>query len=126
MQASQWRVELPGVAPADLARAVAEVLALEAAPVERLTKDGRRTIDVRPAVLVAECQAGERAILDLVVRQVTPTVRPDDVLTALRTFAGLALAAPPVAVRLAQGPLDGNGTVSDPLASDRATAGTTP
>jgi radical SAM-linked protein len=64
---------------------------------------------------------GPCAILRLVVRHVTPAVRPDDVLSGLRAVAGLA---PPVAVavtRLAQGPFDEEtGTVADPLAPDRA------
>jgi hypothetical protein len=53
-------------------------------------------------------------------------VRPDDILAALRIVAGLAPDAPAVAVRVAQGPLDERGTVSDPLAPDRPPARTTP
>ncbi|MFE9764337.1 TIGR03936 family radical SAM-associated protein [Streptomyces sp. NPDC005808] len=60
------------------------------------------------------------AILRLVVRHVTPAVRPDDVLSGLRAVADLA---PPVAAsvtRLAQGLFDEEtGTVTDPLAPDR-------
>jgi radical SAM-linked protein len=126
MQGSHWRLELPGVAVADLVAAVDALLARAELTVERLTKDGRRTIDVRPAIVLAEIEPGERAILVLVVRQVTPSVRPDDVLAALRIVAGLALAAPPVVVRVAQGPLDENGAVSDPLAADRAIDRTAP
>ena len=121
IEASHWRVELPGVSAAAAATALAAVLARDTVEVERLTKDGRRSIDVRPAIVLAGVTGDERAILDLVVRQVTPSVRPDDVLAALRIVAGLALDAPPVAVRVAQGPLDETGTVSDPLAPDRAT-----
>lgn len=133
MAASHWRVELPGVTPAAAGEAVAALLARAELSVERLTKDGRRTVDVRVAIVSAEVETVAsnmpddcRAILDMVVRQVTPAVRPDDVLAALRIVAGLALAAPPVAVRVAQGPLDETGTVSDPLAPDRATAQTAP
>jgi hypothetical protein len=64
--------------------------------------------------------------MDLVVRQATPAVRPDDVLAAMRIVAGLALDAPPHAVRVAQGPLDETGTVSDPLAPDRPPAAAAP
>jgi hypothetical protein len=60
------------------------------------------------------------AILDLVVRQVTPAVRPDDVLAALRAVADLVPAVPPRATRLAQGRLDDRGRFADPLAPDRA------
>lgn len=133
IQASRWRVELPGLAVDDTRAAVAAFLARPELVVERLTKDGRRSVDVRGPVLsadVSEATAGPdgatRAILDLVVRQATPAVRPDDVLAALRSAAGLALAVPPVAVRLAQGPLDDSGGVGDPLAADRVTTEAAP
>ena len=127
--ASAWRIELPGV-DEDAARAAVEAfLAADEVGVERLTKNGRRTVDTRAPIvslIVSGAAAGasgeRRAILDMVVRQVTPAVRPDDVVAALRAVAGLAPAAPPVAVRLAQGPLDAHGTVGDPLAPDRESA----
>jgi len=133
MQASAWRIELPGV-PDDAARAaVTAFLAAERIEVERLTKSGRRSIDARAAVVRlevigvgAEPPDGGRAIMDLVVRQVTPTVRPDDVVAALRDVAGLAPAGPPVAVRLAQGPIDDAGAIGDPLAADREQTATPP
>ena len=60
------------------------------------------------------------AILRLVVRHLTPAVRPDDVLTGLRAAADLAPPVPAAVTRLAQGPLDEeNGTVTDPLTPDR-------
>jgi len=127
MQASRWRIELDGVGGAATADAVATFLAEAEVPVERLTKDGRRTIDARGAVVSVDVsdgsgdgEAAERAILEMVVRQATPAVRPDDVLAALRAVAGLALEVPPKAVRLAQGPLDGSGSVGDPFAADRS------
>jgi radical SAM-linked protein len=65
-------------------------------------------------------QRGACAILRLVVRHLTPAVRPDDVLTGLRAAAGLAPPVPAAVTRLAQGPLDEeSGTVTDPLAPDR-------
>jgi hypothetical protein len=98
----------------------------EIVTVERMTKSGRRQVDVRAAVISAEVSGAgsdggdpSRAIIDLVVRQVTPTVRPDDVVAALGIVAGLAPAAPPVAVRRAQGPLDARNVIGDPLAADR-------
>ena len=188
--ASAWRVELaptPGITAA-----VASFLAADTVLVERLTKDGRREIDARAAVVsllvtragtgaapplsagpaptaplsagpaptaplsagavpplsagpaptaplspgtpvdpastgvapagtgTSGVQRGERAILDLVVRQATPSVRPDDVLAALASLGALLPAEPPRALRLAQGPLEPDGTVGDPLAADRA------
>jgi radical SAM-linked protein len=129
MQASQWHLELPGVAQTRVAAAVTAFLACEKLEVERLTKDGRRTIDARGAVVsahvsgaVADPDGAPRAIIDMVVLQATPAVRPDDVLAALRSVAGLALSVPPVVVRMAQGPLDAGGAVGDPLTADRAAA----
>jgi hypothetical protein len=52
---------------------------------------------------------------------VTPAVRPDDVVVALHTVAGLAPDAPPLAVRQAQGPLGEQAMIDDPLDPDRAT-----
>jgi radical SAM-linked protein len=124
---SHWRIELPGVTGAEAEQAAATFLAVAEVPVERLMKTGRRTVDIRGPVVSMTAStgpAGNRAILDVVVRQVTPAVRPDDVVAALRAVAGLAPAAPPVAVRLAQGPLDASGAVGDPLAPDRTSAAT--
>ncbi|SHG47313.1 radical SAM-linked protein [Jatrophihabitans endophyticus] len=133
MVASSWRIELPGVDEVTARAALARFLDRDEVGVERLTKSGRRTLDVRSPVVsaavlgAAEAPSGEsRAILGLVVRQVTPTVRPDDVVAALRDVAGLAPTGPPVAVRLAQGPLDDDGAVGDPLAADRNQATTPP
>lgn len=126
IDASAWRIELPGTDPAAVAGAVAAFLAAERVEVERLTKDGRRLLDARaPVVSIlssASPDAGGAgcAILDVVVRQATPAVRPDDVLAALRAVAGLAPSAPARATRLAQGRLDDRGRLADPLASDRA------
>ncbi len=65
----------------------------------------------------------ECAILEMVLRHGTPTVRPDDVLAGLRAISGLEAAAAPLHERLAQGPLDTvTGTVGDPLALNRDTA----
>lgn len=137
MQASVWRIELPGVDEASARAALDTFLAREEVAVERLTKSGRRSVNTREPVLAAAVTSAgvddpsgvvdgaitvPRAILTLVVRQVTPTVRPDDLVAALRDVAGLAPAGPPIAVRLAQGPLDDNGEVGDPLAVDRFAA----
>ena len=88
-----------------LRRAGAAVLsAWTSASARRTRRSGRRAS--RPC-----------AILDVVVRHVTPSVRPDDVLSALRLVADFAPPVPPLVTRLAQGPLDvAAGTVGDPLA----------
>jgi radical SAM-linked protein len=140
LQASLWRIELPGVPPGDLASAVERFLRQEYVEVQRMTKSGLRTFDARGAVqaisLAAGGGAGEQnaagrssaggpcAILQVVVRHTTPAVRPDDVLAALRAVADLAPPSPPLVTRLAQGPLDeADGTVADPLAPDRDDGG---
>jgi radical SAM-linked protein len=129
IDAAHWRVELSGVAAQVLESAVAVFLAAAEVPVERLTKQGRRTVDARAAVVAATVQTGigapsgvdavPCAILDLVVRQVTPSVRPDDVLSGLRVVADLELPVPPRATRLAQGTLTAQGGIVDPLDADR-------
>jgi radical SAM-linked protein len=120
LTASLWRIEV-AADPEVVRAAVAILLAVEAAPVERPTKDGRRTVDARPPLrcvtVAADPDAADRAILDVVVSRVTPTVRPDDVLTALHSVAGFAPSLPPRSTRLAQGPLDEDGSVADPFRS---------
>jgi radical SAM-linked protein len=124
IEASRWRVELPGVSPERLQDAVTKLLVVEEVQVERLTKQGKRMIDVRPAIVSAEVSGINEAygILELVVRQLTPAVRPDDVMSALRVVAALDPPVPAKATRMAQGLLDDSGGLSDPLAQDRAAA----
>lgn len=137
--ASAWRIELPGVDTPTAQHAVEAFLAALEVPVDRLTKQGRRTLDARgPVVKLAVAQPTDAipsevtgtpcAILDLVVRQVTPSVRPDDVLSGLRVVADLELPVPPRATRLAQGLLTAQGDLVDPLLADRdgAPIGTPP
>lgn len=62
-------------------------------------------------------------ILETVVRQTTPVVRPDDVLSALPVVADVAPPAAAKATRLEQGRLDDGGGNADSLAQDRAAAG---
>ena len=131
LQASVWEVRLDGVTAAEAGSAVAAFLAAERAEVSRMTKNGIRTFDARAAVVslgVADAPdpvgSPVCAILRLVVRHVTPAVRPDDVLAGLTAIGALAPRSAPSVVRLAQGPLDEeSGTVSDPLAPDRDTVG---
>ncbi|NJC71665.1 DUF2344 domain-containing protein [Planosporangium thailandense] len=133
IDASAWRIELPGVTANAARHAVDVFLAATEVPVERLTKQGRRTLDARgPVVRLDAPQTSDAtpsevsgvpcAILDLVVRQVTPSVRPDDVLSGLRVAADLELPVPPRATRLAQGVLTPQGELVDPLAADRDAA----
>jgi len=128
LEASRWEIELPGVDPQELGAAVGTLLATSTVEVERMTKKGLRTFDVRSAVVdatAAGCPAHEStcAILGLVLRHGTPSVRPDDVLAGLRNAAGLSIPTAALTCRWEQGPLSRDGTVGDPLAPDRDAAG---
>jgi radical SAM-linked protein len=117
IEASCWRIELVGVPADELQHAVVALMAMPHVHVEKLTKDGRRTIDAR-AALVSACVeegSGGCGIMSAVVRQVTPTVRPDDVLSALLAVAGVRPTVPAKATRTAQGRLDDDGRIVDPL-----------
>ncbi|OEJ26904.1 radical SAM protein [Streptomyces agglomeratus] len=128
LQASVWEMRLDGVSPEDAQKAVDAFLAAESVEVQRRTKNGMRSFDARSAVagLQAVPAPSDRpqdkpcAILRLVVRHLTPAVRPDDVLSGLRAVADLAPPVPAAVTRLAQGLFDEeSGTVTDPLAPDR-------
>ncbi|MET7637884.1 TIGR03936 family radical SAM-associated protein [Streptomyces sp. NPDC005438] len=149
LEASAWELRLDGVTPEEAASAVERFLAAETVEVSRQTKKGLRSFDARAAVVslrvvppeeaVAPLPSGSLesaaftratessqracAILRLVVRHLTPAVRPDDVLSGLRATADLAPPVPAAATRLAQGPLDRTAaTVTDPFAHDRDAA----
>jgi radical SAM-linked protein len=123
LQASVWEASLVGVDLPAAARAVERFLDAPRVEVQRLTKNGLRTFDARAAVLALAArfdpvEAGGCVILQMVVRHVTPAVRPDDVLTGLRLVADLVPLTPPAVTRQAQGPYDAEtGSVSDPLVS---------
>lgn len=133
LEVSEWEVRLRD-ADRDLAvTAVEKFLAAGTVEVERLMKKGPRRFDAREAVLrltvpegtegTAAQMAGQSCvILRMVVRHMTPAVRPDDVLTGLRLVADFAPPVPPEVTRLAQGPLDDStGALADPLDLDRET-----
>jgi radical SAM-linked protein len=132
IDASRWLIELPEVTPEVAGQAVAAFLAAEEVLVERMTKQGKRSFDARVAVVAfavtqqsgapSGAQPAPCAIIDLVVRQVTPAVRPDDVLSGLRVVAGLEPPVPPRVTRLAQGTLTPQGEIVDPLDTDREDA----
>lgn len=54
LQASLWRIELPGVPAQDAEQAVRALLALPSAEITKSTKSGNRTVDVRTAVVDAQ------------------------------------------------------------------------
>jgi radical SAM-linked protein len=128
LEASVWRTRVPDLTSGSAAAAVRTFLDADQVLVERMTKKGPRTFDCRAAVVAmsvsnaADAEA-ECAILEMVLRHGTPSVRPDDVLAGLCAISGLEAVAAPFHERLAQGPLDAEtGTVGDPLALNRDTA----
>ena len=95
LEASWWRLTLPETAVEEAADAVAALLATDEVIVERMTKKGLRSFDARAAIVslrIADQPRTDRscAILDVVLRHGSPSVRPDDVLAALRETSGLA------------------------------------
>ncbi|MGH3978492.1 MAG: TIGR03936 family radical SAM-associated protein [Pseudonocardiaceae bacterium] len=134
MEASRWDIEVPGVPVEQLAGAVAALRDAPEARVERMTKKGMRAIDAHAAIVSMQVSAGPAGaagsdpvtgcgILSVVVRQASPTVRPDDVLSALDVVAGLRPPVPAKATRMAQGRLDDDGGLVDPLGADRVPTG---
>jgi radical SAM-linked protein len=132
LEASVWQITMAGMDVEALATAAEQLLATAEVPVERMTKKGLRRFDARAAIVSLEARSpgestSEReqcAILEVVLRHGTPSVRPDDVLAALREITGITTSPAALAQRLAQGPLDPRtGTVGDPLALDRDAAG---
>jgi radical SAM-linked protein len=119
LTASEWQVALPGLKPDIAVVVVQKFLALEEAPVERLTSKGMRRMDARSAVVtldVHDADDGSEAasgttMLRMVLRHTVPAVRPDDVLNALRDVSDVIPAAPPLITRLAQGSLGETGVV---------------
>jgi radical SAM-linked protein len=112
LEASDWKVVLPGVAADEAAPAVEAFVAAAHAEVDRLTSNGVRRLDTRAGVVSLEldrrAMADEQsgcAILRMVVRHMTPAVRPDDILVAFRHISALEPTSPAVVTRLAQGPL---------------------
>jgi radical SAM-linked protein len=125
LEASRWRMTVPGVARPEAEDAVRRFLDCPSVQVQRMTKKGLREFDCRAAVVSLQtCPTPDTdqpcAILEVVLRHGTPSVRPDDVLAGLREVAGLQADAAVLHERLAQGPLGPrDGTLGDPLAPDR-------
>ena len=133
LEASGWVVAWPGVSPAAARAACQAFLTAPSAVVERLTNKGLRRVDARAAIVsmrvdhpaegsssqasAAGSRRGETrlaapcAILRIIVRQMTPAVRPEDIVTALCQAAAasgseLAPSAPARVTRVWQGLLD--------------------
>jgi hypothetical protein len=123
LTASEWQIALPGLPADDVVPVVQKFLALTEAPVERLTSKGMRRMDARAAVVsldvLGDASADDRlpgewspgCALRMIVRHTVPSVRPDDVLNALRDVSDVFPAGQPLMTRLAQGSLGETGVV---------------
>jgi radical SAM-linked protein len=126
LTASEWQIALPGLPADNVVPVVRKFLALTEAPVERLTSKGMRRMDARAAVVsldvLDDASRGSGlpggtlpvtpgCALRMVVRHTVPSVRPDDVLNALRDISDVFPAGQPLMTRLAQGSLGESGVV---------------
>ncbi len=114
LQASDWRIVLSGSPPGALEAAVGQLLGAGECIVERMTKNGLRSFDVRAAIVALKVVDDDTC--DLRSLHQVPLVRPDDVVTALRRLDD-GLTARPLLTRLRQGPLL-DGHIADPLTTD--------
>lgn len=110
--ASDWRLAFGDVEESVLTHAVEQLLARDRVEVTRMMKSGPRTFDVREAIVRASVDG---TTLDLTLTHTTPSVRPDDVLTALREVSGLVVDRTPLITRLRQGTPAPDGAITDPL-----------
>lgn len=126
LEGSLWALRFRAVRGQDgpgeegMRSAVAAFLASEELLITRMMKKGPRELDVRAAVqdlTVAdeappEVAAGEQDVVLLAtVRHTTPTVRPEEIWSALREVSGADLPRP-VSTRLRQGPLSETGVAA--------------
>jgi radical SAM-linked protein len=103
LRASRWRLEWP----VDVAEAVAAFEAADSIAVERTTKAGRRTLDVR--ALCTDMHLPARGALELTVLHAEPTPRPAEVVAAIRVVSPDLPDVPVLATRLAQGQVQDGG-----------------
>ena len=114
LQASVWVMDFRGADPRQVASAAVALLAVEELRVTRMMKQGPRELDVRAALVGIEGPAADGgAQIVTTVRHTVPTIRPEEIWTALRAVTGVDLPRP-VSTRLRQGPLGDDGTVHDP------------
>lgn len=97
LRASRWRIQWPQGVEA----AVAAFAARDSVEVERITKAGRRSIDVR--ALCSDMQMTTPDTLEVTVAHAEPTPRPAEVVAAIRSVSPDLSDVPVLATRLAQG-----------------------
>lgn len=97
LKASRWRLEWPFA----VGEAVAAFQAASSVEVERVTKAGRRTIDVR--ALCSAIEAVPPDTVEVTVQHAEPTPRPAEVVAAMRAVTPDLPDVPVLATRLVQG-----------------------
>ncbi len=97
LKASRWRLEWP----LDITRAAAAFEAATGVEVERITKAGRRTIDVR--ALCSDIEVVQADVVEVTVQHAEPTPRPSEVVLAMRYAYPDLPDVPVLATRLVQG-----------------------
>ena len=112
LQGSVWRLDFAADDALALRAAGEALLARDEATVTRMTKRGEREFDVRGAIAALTVDG---PAMTLVLRHLTPLVRPDDVLSALGSYGAFRPTRPPLMTLLAQGPLGEDGSIGDPL-----------
>jgi radical SAM-linked protein len=112
---SVWTVDWPTADGPALSLAAQTLLAREQYTVERMTKNGMRSFDVRAALVGLRVDG---STLRLVLEHGVPLVRADDVVRAVVGIdPTVGVSTDAVLTRQAQGPLDRDtGEVADPLA----------
>lgn len=113
LEASVWRLELPGTDALAMTNAVRAFLDADELVTERMTKHGPRQFDARADVKSISAYAADGLnMLDLVIVHQQPLVRPDDVLRVLQDLvADFEVVEPPRVTRIAQGRIDLNRVV---------------
>lgn len=108
LTASSWAIQFPEATPTILEQAVQQLLASDEIEIERETKSGTKTTDIRPAIVSAEAE-GDSVIV--VIKQDEIPLRPSDVVVGLRKSVDLPGSA--LYTRLAQGRWQ-NGQLQEP------------
>lgn len=108
LTASSWAIQFPEATPTVLEQAVQQLLASDEIEIERETKSGTKTTDIRPAIVSAEAE-GDSVIV--VIKQDEIPLRPSDVVVGLRKSVDLPGSA--LYTRLAQGRWQ-NGQLQEP------------
>lgn len=109
LQASRWRLEWP----IDVQAHVQAFATADHVEVERVTKSGRRTIDVR--ALCCDFRQPDPATVEVTLTHAEPTPRPAEVVQAIRLTSPDLPEVSVLATRLVQGSRRADGEVEAPF-----------